>query len=104
LPLEVAAMPTTAGLIIVSAAVAGLYLWLAPAHALRPLIRPTVNLGADALADEGMPAVLSPDGRRLVYRVAAPDGKPYLGFRLLDQSHAILAPRHRERFQSILFS
>jgi serine/threonine protein kinase len=43
--LEIATMPAIAGLIVIFAAAAGLYLWLAPKHALRPLTRLTVDLG-----------------------------------------------------------
>jgi Tol biopolymer transport system component len=81
-----------AGLATITGMTAGWYRWMAPRHGLHPLTRLTVDLGADALEDESLPAAISPDGRRLVYRVGGQDGKARLAVRALDQSQAILLP------------
>jgi serine/threonine-protein kinase len=65
-------------------------LWRANRPVERPLMRFDVDLGPDAIAGTNMAAAISGDGRRLVYLVRGPDGKPQLATRLLDESKATL--------------
>ena len=57
-----------------------------------PLTRLSVDLGPDALTGLNLTAAISPDGRRLVFPVRAPDGKQQLATRLLDQAQTTLLP------------
>jgi serine/threonine-protein kinase len=65
-------------------------LWRTSRPMERPLMRFDVDLGPDAIAGTNIPAAISGDGRRLVYLVRGPDGKPQLATRLLDESKATL--------------
>ncbi len=68
-------------------------LWVAwrasrPADSL--LTRLSVDLGPNAMAGIDLTAAISPDGRRLVFRARAPNGKQQLATRLLDQAQATM--------------
>ncbi len=58
----------------------------------RPLVRLSVDLGPEAMTGLNLTAVISPDGRRLVFPARGPDGKQQLATRLLDQAQATLLP------------
>jgi hypothetical protein len=67
----------------------GFLLWRATSITVgQPLTRFSVDLGPDAIAGDRVTAVISPDGRRLVYSVRGPGGVPLLATRLLDQEKA----------------
>src|SRR5262249_1717202 len=51
-----------------------------------------VDLGPDAVTGLNLTAAISPDGRRLVFPMRGPDGKPQLATRLLDQARPVLLP------------
>ena len=81
-----------AGLLVLTT-IAGFGLaWRASRPAERPLTRLTVELGPEAIRGESTTVAISPDGRRLVYPARAPDGKPQLATRLLDQDQATMLP------------
>jgi hypothetical protein len=86
----------TAAVLAVIAGVALWALWRAPRSgpegAPLPLTRLSVDLGPDALTGFNLTAVISPDGRRLVYPARAANGKQQLATRLLDQAQASLLP------------
>jgi serine/threonine-protein kinase len=80
----------------VLAVVAAVALW-GPWRATRPveplpLVRLSVDLGPDAMTGLHLTAIISPDGRRLVFPARGPDGKQQLATRLLDQAQATLLP------------
>jgi serine/threonine-protein kinase len=52
----------------------------------------TVDLGEDALTGPNITVAISPDGRRLVFPVRGPNGKPQLATRRLEQSQFMLLP------------
>jgi serine/threonine-protein kinase len=54
----------------------------------RPMMRFSVDLGPEAVTDNQSTAVISPDGRRLVYLVRGAGNATMLATRLLDQSQA----------------
>jgi serine/threonine-protein kinase len=72
--------------------VAGGLLWRTTRPPDRPLMRFNVDLGPDALTGLNLTVAISPDGRRLVYPVRGPDGKPQLAIRPLDQTQPTLIP------------
>jgi len=55
-----------------------------------PLTRLSVDLGADAVAGQSITVAISPDGRRIVFPMRAPDGKQDLATRALDQAQPTL--------------
>jgi serine/threonine-protein kinase len=65
---------------------------LEPRQVSLPLTRLSVDLGPDAMTGLNLTAVISPDGRRLVFPARGPDGKQHLATRLLDQAQATLLP------------
>jgi serine/threonine-protein kinase len=71
---------------------AGGLLWRATRPPDRPLMRFNVDLGPDALTGLNLTAAISPDGRRLVFAVRGPGGKPQLATRLLEQAQPTLIP------------
>jgi serine/threonine-protein kinase len=70
----------------------GIDLWRATRPVDHPLVRLSVDLGPDALAGINVTATISPDGRRMVFAVRGPDGKPRLATRLLDKEQVVLLP------------
>src|SRR5262249_50567991 len=58
-----------------------------------PLIRLNVDLGPEFSSTGAFSAVLSPDGRKLVYRVHNSEGKYFLAVRPLDQEKESLLPQ-----------
>jgi Tol biopolymer transport system component/predicted Ser/Thr protein kinase len=62
--------------------------WQASRAADRPLMRLSVDLGADAEIGKNMTAAISPDGSRLVYFVHPHEGKTQLATRLLKDARA----------------
>ena len=77
-----------AGVLAVTAAVAGYGWWRATRPADKPLVRVSVDLGPEAVRGQIGTAVLSPDGTRLVYVGSAPGGLTRLFTRRLDQAEA----------------
>jgi len=80
-----------AALAFLAAAVFGFAFWRATRSAGRPLTRFRVELGPDAVDGGQMTALLSPDGRRILYRAHTPNGF-VLAIRALDQPSATLLP------------
>jgi serine/threonine-protein kinase len=66
----------------------GFFLWHATRPPDRPLMNFSVDLGPDAAPNNQFTAVISPDGRRLVYSARIAGGGTALATRLLDQSQA----------------
>jgi len=62
------------------------------------LTRLSVDLGPDALTGINLTVAISPDGRRLVFPVHGPNGKPQLATRLLDQAQFTLLPNTENGF------
>ena len=97
-PRQAEARPTSwfpwaiAGVLAIAVALA----WWAPWRAARPvdlpLVRLSVDLGPEAMKGRNLTAVISPDGRRLVFPARGPNGTPQLATRLLDQMQATLLP------------
>jgi len=81
-----------AALLALGSAVAGAGWWRATRPVERPLTRLSVDLGPEAMAAISTTAVISPDGRRLVFPVRGPNGKQQLATRLLDQGRITLLP------------
>jgi serine/threonine-protein kinase len=81
-----------AGVLAAVLIAAGVLLWRAPRPEDHPLTRLSVDLGPDAIPGFNTTVAISPDGRRLVYPVRAPNGRPQLATRLLDQTQPILLP------------
>jgi len=81
---------TAAAALGVAAAAAGLGWWRATRPAFHPLVRLSVDLGADAVPGPRVTAVLSPDGTRIVFPVQprGGGGLGQLATRLLDQPTA----------------
>jgi Tol biopolymer transport system component/tRNA A-37 threonylcarbamoyl transferase component Bud32 len=75
-----------AAVLAVVAAVALAAWWRSPRAGDRPLMRLSLDLGADAIGGDGGDIAISPDGRRIAFVVRGQDGKPQLAMRLLDQS------------------
>ena len=95
-PLVRAASPkpwiaATAVLALVAAA-GGVYAWRATRPVPRPLIRLSVDLGADALPTGRNAAILSPDGTRMLYVVRGSMDKESLALRALDQTSPTVLP------------
>jgi hypothetical protein len=72
----------------VVAAVSGWRLFSAPRTADRPLMLLSVDLGPEAVRGSRITAVLSPDGRRIVFTGRGPGGGRQLFTRRLDQPAA----------------
>jgi predicted Ser/Thr protein kinase len=70
----------------------GAWFWRATQPVEYPLTRLSVDLGPDAMTALNLTAIISPDGRRLVFPARGPDGKQQLATRLLDQAQATLLP------------
>jgi len=69
------------------AAAAGWFLaWRATRPLDQPLTRLSVDLGPDALLGLDLTVAISPDGRRLVFPMRGPGGRPQLAVRQLDQA------------------
>jgi serine/threonine-protein kinase len=62
--------------------------WRATRATKASLVRLSVDPGPDALKGASLTAVISPDGRRLVFPLRGADGKARLATRLLDQDEA----------------
>ena len=62
--------------------------WRAARPVEKPLVRYSVDLGPEAIAGANVTAVVSPDGRRLVFPVHGRNGTTQLATRLLDQANA----------------
>jgi Tol biopolymer transport system component/tRNA A-37 threonylcarbamoyl transferase component Bud32 len=60
--------------------------WRAPRTGDRPLLRLSLDLGANAMGGDNADLAISPDSRRIAFVVRGQDGKPALATRLLDQS------------------
>ncbi len=67
-------------------------LWRATRPVDHPLTRLSIDLGQGAATGLNTTAIISPDGRRLVFPARGPDGKQQLATLLLDQSQATLLP------------
>jgi Tol biopolymer transport system component/predicted Ser/Thr protein kinase len=89
-PIPVKPLPWVLGTVLaIAVAIIGVVGWLRatrPLPAEQPLTRLSVDLGPDALAGINITVAISPDGRRLVFPVHGPNGKPQLATRLLDES------------------
>src|SRR5579864_9347862 len=70
----------------VIAAIAGVGWWRATRSVNHPLMRLSVGLGPEAIADQFSTATISPDGARLVFPVKSSDGKQMLATRLLSEA------------------
>jgi serine/threonine-protein kinase len=68
------------------------YAWRATRPVSRPLVRLSVDLGADALPTLRNMATISPDGARLLYYVRPGEGKDSLAMRALDQPNPSILP------------
>ena len=79
-----------AGVLAMVAAIGWWIAWGSTRPVDHPLVRLSVDLGPDAVADTRITAAISPDGTRLVFPVRGPDGKQQLAMRLLDQPQATL--------------
>ena len=77
-----------AAVALIVAAVAGWSRFSAPPIADRPLTRLNVDLGPEAIRGSRITAVLSPDGRRIVFTGRSPGGGRQLFTRRLDQPAA----------------
>jgi Tol biopolymer transport system component len=66
--------------------------WRASRPVERSLMRLTVDLGPDDVQADYSTAVLSPDGRRIVFSVRGSNGVPQLATRTFDQPDATLMP------------
>jgi serine/threonine-protein kinase len=66
--------------------------WRAARPVKHPLVRLSVLPGPDALKGASLTAVISPDGRRLVFPARGADGQQRLATRLLDQDQANTLP------------
>jgi len=84
--------PIAAAVLAVALAAAVAGWWRAARPAGNPLTRLSVDLGPDAVTGLDLSAAISPDGRRLIFPMRGPDGKPQLATRLLDQAQATLLP------------
>ena len=98
-PRQAEARPTSwfpwaiAAAILAMLAGAGWWLaWRARRPVDLPLVRLSVDLGPEAMTGRNLTAVISPDGRRLVFPVRGPKGKQQLATQLLDQTEATLLP------------
>ena len=93
-----------AALALVVAAVAGWSRFSAPPIADRPLMRLSVDLGPEAIRGSRITAVLSPDGRRIVFTGRSPgaaDGSSSPAGWIKRQPHLLREPRpHRARRRS----
>jgi serine/threonine-protein kinase len=78
--------------LLIMAVVAGWLAWRAARPVDLPLTLLSVDLGPDAMEDINDRAVISPDGRRLVFMARGPNGKKQLATRLLDQAVATVLP------------
>ena len=84
---------TAAAALAVAAGAAGFGWWRATRPAYHPLMRLSVDLGADAVPGARTTAVLSPDGTRIVFPIQPRGGGPgQLATRLLDQPKAAPIP------------
>ncbi len=77
---------------VLIAATLGALLWRSTRPVEHPLTRLSVDLGPDALTGLNLTCAISPDGRRLVFPVRGPDGRPQLATHLLDQAEPTLLP------------
>src|SRR5262249_53091489 len=82
----------TAMVLAIAAAAGWLFAWRASRPVDHPLTRLSVDLGPEALPGLNLSAIISPDGRRLVFPARGSDGKQQLATRLLDQAKATLLP------------
>jgi Tol biopolymer transport system component/predicted Ser/Thr protein kinase len=80
-----------AALGVVAGALGFLYVLRTPRPA-QPLTRFSVDLGPDAAAGFSVTAVISPDGRRLVFVARGANGREQLATRLLEQTNYNLLP------------
>lgn len=90
-PTRRTALGWAAGGVVAGAGLASWAPWRAPQTGARPLLRLSVDLGANAVVGSNITAAISPDGRRLVYPVKG-NGGPQLALRLMDQSGETLLP------------
>jgi serine/threonine-protein kinase len=74
-----------AAVLALAVAVTGVGWWRATLPPDRPMVRFNVELGPDAIAADRIPALVSPDGTRLVYSVRNNSGGLQLATRVLDQ-------------------
>ena len=79
-----------AGVLALTTIIACWMAWRGTRPVDHPLLRLNVDLGPDAVAGPNLTAVISPDGRRLVFPVHGQDGKQQLATRLLDQPQTLL--------------
>jgi serine/threonine-protein kinase len=90
----------TLALLAILTAGASWTMWRTKRSELRPLIRLSVDLGADALGgavrpdlDSSEPQVtISPDASRIVYKTRGPNGTAQLATRLLEQAQTTVLP------------
>ena len=73
-------------------AVAAWALWRLGQPVDLPLIRLSVDLGPDAVKGSNLTAIISPDGRRLVFTTHSGNGKQQLATRLLEQAQVTVLP------------
>jgi serine/threonine-protein kinase len=86
-------MPLWASATLAAVAVAlSLFFWRALHSSSPPLTRFSVDLGPEAVPNIDFTAIISPDGRRLVYFAHSAGGSPVLATRLLDQSEGTVLP------------
>jgi predicted Ser/Thr protein kinase len=82
----------TAAILAALALGSTLLLWRAVHSGSRYLMRFSVDLGPEAAPNNEFTAVISPDGRRLVYFVHGASGSTLLASRLLDQPQGTILP------------
>ncbi len=92
-----------AAALAVALAIAGAGWWRATRPVDHPLMRLSVDLGPDAVAGVNTTAVISPDGKRLVFPARGADGKQQLATRLLEQAMPTLL-QGTENARSVLFT
>jgi serine/threonine-protein kinase len=93
LPHKKSVLPwVAAGAVGLVAVAAGFGWWRATRPVDRPLVRVSVDLGADAVPGESLTAAISPDGTRIVYPVRGAGGTQQLATRLLKQAAPTLLP------------
>jgi serine/threonine protein kinase/Tol biopolymer transport system component len=79
-----------AGMLLIAALILSIFLWRSTLSSSQPMVRLNVELGSNfTLAGLGASAILSPDGRRVVYKGQGTDGKVRLYARPLNQEQSV---------------